>query len=61
MNLEYKVVYQYLNDTEMRQYHEVVCAVDAVEAMNKAMAIIQEDTNESFEIVAVVLNGKVVE
>ena len=35
MTLEYKVVYQYSNDPELRQHSETVYAVDPIDAMNK--------------------------
>lgn len=60
MNLEYKVVYQYSNDPELRQHSETVYATDAIVAMNRAGALIKSKTKESFEIVAVILDGRVI-
>lgn len=63
MALEYKVVYQYYNDPELRQHSETVDAVDAIDAidaMNKVETMINAKTKESFEIMAVILNGRVI-
>lgn len=60
MNLEYKVVYHYSNDPELRQHSETVYAVDAIEATNKAEALISAKIKESFEIIAVILEGRVI-
>ncbi|WP_337585476.1 hypothetical protein [Phascolarctobacterium faecium] len=58
--LEYKVVYQYSNDPELRQHSETVDAVVAIDAMNKVETMINAKTKESFEIMAVILNGRVI-
>ena len=41
MTLEYKVVYQYSNDPELRQHSETVYAVDPIDAMNKVETMIK--------------------
>lgn len=58
--LEYKVVYQYSNDPELRQHSETVYAVDPIDAMNKVETMINSKTKESFEIMAVILDGRVI-
>lgn len=60
MTLEYKVVYQYSNDPELRQHYETVYAVDPIDAMNKVETMINSKTKESFEIMAVILDGRVI-
>ena len=73
MTLEYKVVYQYSNDPELRQHSETVYAVDPIDAMNKVETMINSKTKESFEIMgyadtgmpereimAVILDGRVI-
>ena len=57
MTLEYKVVYQYSNDPELRQHSETV---DPIDAMNKVETMINSKTKESFEIMAVILDGRVI-
>ena len=60
MTLEYKVVYQYSNDPELRQHSETAYAVDPIDAMNKVETMINSKTKESFEIMAVILDGRVI-
>lgn len=60
MTLEYKVVYQYSNDPELRQHSETVYVVDPIDAMNKVETMINSKTKESFEIMAVILDGRVI-
>lgn len=60
MTLEYKVVYQYSNDPELGQHSETVYAVDPIDAMNKVETMINSKTKESFEIMAVILDGRVI-
>lgn len=60
MTLEYKVVYQYSNDPELRQHSETVYAADPIDAMNKVETMINSKTKESFEIMAVILDGRVI-
>lgn len=50
MALEYKVVYQYSNDPELRQHSETVDAVDAIDAMNKVETMINAKTKESLKL-----------
>lgn len=61
MKSEYKAVYQYSNDPELRQHSETVYAVDAIDAINKAGMRIKNKTKESFEVLAVILDGKVIQ